>query len=256
MRLENTVKYHSPKSQAFTDSSKATGTETLTGSDVMAALGMAQHASPLGFSAFSGKMELSQRDKEKAIQLLTQYGMKHSVKVAALRKLEPKVRFKVVRTLAIFAFQDYCRSAASVVTCRRCKGKGLIKNSKTVIKHPGCGSTPAKTREQIVEEICSRCSGFGVVSTACAKCRGRGLALNRKESEYRGIPVKSLCSQCSGRGYERLPSINAWRAIHSYAPTISSTIWDKRLKTFYESLINEIQASESLAGYILSKVTR
>jgi hypothetical protein len=32
------VKYHSPKSQAFTDSSRATDSETLTGSDIMAAL--------------------------------------------------------------------------------------------------------------------------------------------------------------------------------------------------------------------------
>ncbi|EBL7854366.1 antitermination protein, partial [Salmonella enterica] len=74
MNLENTVKFHSPKSPQLSDSPRATASDSLTNTDVMAAFGMAQSRAPLGFSAFSGKMNLSDNDKRKAIQLLVQHG--------------------------------------------------------------------------------------------------------------------------------------------------------------------------------------
>lgn len=256
MNLESTVKFHSPKSPQLSDAPRATASDSLTGTDVMAAFGMVQSRAPLGFSAFSGKMNLSDVDKKKSVQLLMQYGLKHCDKVAAIRKLETNVKGKVLQTLATFAYQDYCRSAASQVTCLCCKGRGVIRKETLVVKHPGCGEkTPAKTANEQVEETCKKCSGRGVISTACVKCRGRGMAMDRKKSEQHGVPVMSACRQCSGRGYERLPAASCYRAICQVTDDISPGVWDKAVKPFYETLIAEIEKAESSANAILSKVT-
>ena len=103
MNLESIPKFHAPKTQQFTDAPRATASDALTGTDVLGAIGMAQSRAPLGFSAFSGKMNLSENDKKKAIQLLMQYGLKHCGKVAALRKLETNVRGKVAKTATALA---------------------------------------------------------------------------------------------------------------------------------------------------------
>lgn len=256
MRLESAVKFHSPKSPQLTDSPRATASEALTGTDVMAAFGMVQSRASLGFSAFSGKMNLSDNDKRKAVQLLVQHGMKHCDKVAAFRKLETNIKGKVVQTLATFAYQDYCRSAASQLACPCCKGAGVVRKKEMVVKHPGCGEkTPAKTAEETVEVTCTRCKGRGVLSTSCVKCRGRGVALDRKKSEEQGVPVMSHCKQCSGRGYERLPAASCYRAICQFTDAISPGVWDKAIKPFYESLILELEKEESTADAILAKVT-
>lgn len=256
MRLESAVKFHSPKSPQLTDSPRATASEALTGTDVMAAFGMVQSRASLGFSAFSGKMNLSDNDKRKAVQLLVQHGMKHCDKVAAFRKLETNIKGKVVQTLATFAYQDYCRSAASQLACPCCKGAGVVRKKEMVVKHPGCGEkTPAKTAEETVEVTCTKCKGRGALSTSCVKCRGRGVALDRRKSEEQGVPVMSPCKQCSGRGYERLPAASCYRAICQFTDAISPGVWDKAIKPFYESLILELEKEESAADAILSKVT-
>lgn len=272
MRLESTVKFHSPKSPQFTDSPRATATEALTGTDVMAAFGMVQSRAPLGFSAFSGKMNLSDNDKRKAIQLLVQHGMKHCDKVAALRKLETKVKGKVVQTLATFAYQDYCRSAASSVTCPCCAGSGLINEKKRARKVTfPWGAAPywaSKSRavrpsdwekwEEVGEDapkLCGKCAGKGSISTSCVKCKGRGVALDRRKTDLQGAPVYSSCKQCSGRGYERLPAASCYRAICQFTDAISAGVWDKAIKPFYESLITQIEKEESQADAELSKVT-
>ncbi|MGS8722520.1 antitermination protein, partial [Salmonella enterica subsp. enterica serovar Infantis] len=79
---------HSPKSTQLSDSKRAKSSDSMTNTDVMAEFGMVQSRAPLGFSAYSGKMNLSDNDKRKAIQVLVQHGMKHCDKVAALRKLD------------------------------------------------------------------------------------------------------------------------------------------------------------------------
>lgn len=256
MNLESAVKFHSPKSPQLSDAPRATASDSLTGTDVMAAFGMVQSRAPLGFIAFSGKMNLSEVDKKKAVQLLMQYGLKHCDKIAAFRKIEVNVKGKVLQTLATFAYQDYCRSAASEVACSCCKGRGVIRKEALVVKHPGCGEkTPAKTANEQVEEACTKCRGRGVISTSCVKCRGRGVAMDRKKSEEQGVPVMSACRQCSGRGYERLPASSCYRAICQFTDAISPGVWDKAVKPFYESLIAEIEKAESSANAILSKVT-
>ena len=256
MNLESTIKFHSPKSPQLTDSPRGTASDALTATDVMAAFGMVQSRAPLGFSAFSGKMDLSENDKKKSIQLLMQYGLKHCGKVAALRKLETNVRGKVVQTLATFAYLDYCRSAASQVECPCCQGKGVSRQRKKVIKHPGCGEkTPAKIAEEVAETLCQKCNGAGVISTSCVKCRGRGVALDRSKTELKGAPVCSPCKQCSGRGYERIPSTSAFRAISMLSDSLTIDNWKRGVKQFYEDLIAHIEKEEEYANDILSKVT-
>lgn len=256
MNLDSVVKYHFAKSTQINDSPRATSSDTLTDTDVMAAMGMCQSRAPLGYSAFLGKMEISDNEKRRAVQLLTQYGMKHCDKVAALRKLSSNTKVKVVQVLAKFAFKDYCRSAAGVERCECCKGAGVIKARATVIKHPGCGKkTPPKLSEEETHTLCQKCNGKGSVSVACCKCKGRGEAVHREESELQGVPVKRTCKQCLGRGYERVPAADAFRAISGYAPGLTATVWDKAVKPFYEKLITELLASEEEANRQLGKVT-
>ncbi|KTW50300.1 antitermination protein, partial [Salmonella enterica subsp. enterica serovar Hadar] len=103
MNLENVVKFHFAKSSQINDIPRATASETLTGTDVMAAMGMTQSRASLGYSAFLGKMEISSNDREKAIELLTAYALKNCDNVPALRKLENDIKPKVMQVLATFA---------------------------------------------------------------------------------------------------------------------------------------------------------
>ena len=80
----------------------------------------------MGYSAFLGKMGISNNDRERAIELLAQYALTKCERVAALRKLEPEVKPLVLNQLASFAFEDYSRSAASVKLCDGCNGEGFI----------------------------------------------------------------------------------------------------------------------------------
>ncbi|EJW6284122.1 antitermination protein [Escherichia coli] len=151
MNLENAVKFHFAKSTQINDTPRATSSETLTGTDVMAAMGMTQSRATLGYSAFLGKMEISSNDREKAIELLTQYALEHCDKVAALRKLENDIKPKVMQVLATFAYADYCRSAATPgARCRDCHGTGrAVDISKTELWG------------RVVEKECGRCKGVG-----------------------------------------------------------------------------------------------
>ena len=104
MRLESIPKYFAPKSPTFSDSPRATASDSLTGTDVMAAFGMCRAQAELGLSAFMGKMGVSDADKVKAVTLLAEKGMAESVRVAPLRKLPDETRVRVVLALSVFAF--------------------------------------------------------------------------------------------------------------------------------------------------------
>ncbi|AMO82089.1 antitermination protein [Obesumbacterium proteus] len=255
MNIESTVKFHSPKSTQISDSPRATASDALTNTDVMCALGMVQSRAPLGFAAFNGKMNISENDKKRSVQLLTQYGLKHCDKVAALRKLDMNIKVKVVQTLAKFAYKDYCRSAAGTELCDCCKGARVIRSKTMVMKHAGCGKTPPKYAEEVTHTMCPKCNGKGEVSVACCKCNGRGEAVNREETERQGVPVKHTCKQCSGRGYERIPTTKAFRAVSVLAPTLTLDVWKRGAKPFYEELISHIEKEESFADSQLKKVT-
>ena len=89
----------------------------------MAAMGMCQSHSPLGFSAFLGKMEISDTEKKQAIQLLTQYGMKHCDKVAALRKLSSNIKVKVVQNSQLSPTGIIAVPLRALLSAQHAKGK-------------------------------------------------------------------------------------------------------------------------------------
>ncbi|EEY5738587.1 hypothetical protein C2705_004883 [Escherichia coli] len=151
MRLESVAKFHSPKSPMMSDSPRATASDSLSGTDVMAAMGMAQSQAGFGMAAFCGKHELSQNDKQKAINYLMQFAHKVSGKYRGVAKLEGNTKAKVLQVLATFAYADYCRSAATPgARCRDCHGTGrAVDISKTELWG------------RVVEKECGRCKGVG-----------------------------------------------------------------------------------------------
>ena len=276
MRLEAIAKYFSPKSPMLGDSTPATASDSLTISDVMGALGMCQAQAAFGLAAFLGKVGISETDKVTAVVLLAKHGMAHCGKIAAIRKLPAEIKARVVLTLSVFAYMDYCRSAASEVSCDACDD-GFIEAevftnkvhtpfpAKEIVKtslqwgvkgfRPSEYDVHRELRER-VKVLCPKCNGKRVIKTACNDCCGRCEAIDRKESERQGVPVKKPCKRCSGRGYERLPAAKAYQAIQAYLPELPEKTWRYAYKPFYELLISECEKQESLAESQLLKVTK
>ncbi|EGV0672219.1 TPA: antitermination protein [Escherichia coli] len=260
MNLENTVKYHFAKSTMISDSPRATASDSLTGTDIMAAMGMTQERAAMGYSAFLGKMGISNNDRERAIALLAEYALTKCDKVAALRKLEAGVKPLVMRQLAAFAFEDYSRSAASVKQCDCCAGQGFIEADVFTNKYrkPEGKMTVAgmvKVQET-VKVLCKKCNGAGQVSAACSDCRGRGKAVNQDLTEKQGVPVLADCKRCGGRGYERIPSTEAYAAVCRLTDAISVATWEKSVKRFYDQLITKFDIEEAWAEAQLKQITR
>ncbi|EFZ54017.1 antitermination family protein [Shigella sonnei 53G] len=249
MKLEDLPKYYSPKSPGLTDASASTSKDALSITDVMAAQGMTQNRAEMGVSAFLGKMGISMNDRERATELLTEYALSRCDRVAALRKLPAEIKPAVMRIMASYAFEDYARSAASKKQCPCCHGKNLLKarflqtrssirmvsrrygQSVTKGVYPSYWEEWKKVRE-VVKVACPECGGKGEVSTACKDCRGRGVAIHREESVKRGMPVIRDCQRCGGRGYERLPSTEAFNAICEVTNQITRASWEKQLRNF------------------------
>lgn len=277
MNLENTVKYHFAKSTLISDSPRATASDSLTGTDVMAAMGMTQERAAMGYSAFLGKMGISYNDRARAIELLAEYALTKCDKVAALRKLDEEIKPPVMRQLATFAFEDYSRSAASVKQCDGCNGEGFIDAEVFSMK----SHTPAKEKKfmkislhmgaedirpseyevrrevrEVVRVICPQCKGKKVISCACRDCQGRGKAINQALTEQQGVPVLADCKRCSGRGYERIPSTEAYAAVCQITDEISLDTWKKTVKPFYDQLITKFDIEEAWADAQLKQITK
>ncbi|HEB4875718.1 TPA: antitermination protein [Kluyvera ascorbata F0526] len=276
MNLENTVKYHFAKSTMISDSPRATASDALTGTDIMAAMGMTQERAAIGYSAFLGKMGISNNDRERAIGLLAEYALTKCDKVAALRKLDAGIKPLVMHQLATFAFEDYSRSAASVKQCDCCAGKGFIEadvfsmkthtptHAKEIIKkskelglkvYPSQYQNRREARE-VARVLCPQCKGKQVISCACSDCRGRGKAVDQKETKKQGVPVMADCKRCSGRGYERIPSTEAHAAVCQITDSISLDTWKKSVKPFYDQLITKFDIEEAWAETQLKQITR
>lgn len=276
MNLENTVKYHFAKSTLISDSPRATASDSLTGTDIMAAIGMTQERAAMGYSAFLGKMGISNNDRDRAIGLLAEYAMTKCDKVAALRKLDFGVKPQVMHQLATFAFEDYSRSAASVKRCDCCNGEGFIDaevfsmktnmpaHAKEIIKASkafGLKVMPSQHQnrrevKEITRVLCPQCKGKKAISCACSDCRGRGKAVNQKETKQQGVPVFSTCKRCGGRGYERIPSTEAHAAVCQITDVISLDTWKKSVKPFYDQLITKFDIEEAWAENQLKQITR
>ena len=271
MNLENTVKYHFTKSTMISDSPRATASDSLTGTDIMAAMGMTQERAALGYSAFLGKMGISQNDRERAISLLAEYARTKCDKVAALRKLGSEAKPLVMHQLATFAFEDYSRSAASVKQCDCCAGKGFIEADVFTMKSYYTMKLPQWAKDlkqspsdfevkrqvkEVARVLCTACKGKKVVSCACSDCRGRGKAVDQKETKRQGVPVMADCKRCGGRGYERIPSTEAHAAVCQITDAISLDTWKKSVKPFYDQLITKFDIEEAWAEAQLKQITR
>lgn len=277
MNLESALKYFSPKSPVLGDSTPATASDFLTISDVMGGLGMCQAQAQFGLSAFLGKVGISEADKVKAVVLLARHSITRCDKVAAIRKLPGETKARVVLTLAAFAFLDFSRSAASEVPCDACDD-GFIEERKFVMNklakaHDTVdsfvrGDLPASITQmdgremrvkhafyEITRTVCPKCNGKRMIKTACNDCRGRGVAIDKEESERQGVPVRKPCKRCSGRGYERIPSTQAYRAIACITESISLDTWKKSVKPFYDEMITQLDIEESCANTALRTTT-
>ncbi|MDF7627698.1 antitermination protein [Erwiniaceae bacterium L1_55_4] len=254
MGLEATVKYHFPKGQNFSGTAPQTSPDTLTGTDYIAAMGMAMARAPIGYSAFMGKVGVSENDAARAVSLLTEFALQSCDKVAALRKLDKDIKPAVMQVLATYAYMDYCRSAASVKPCECCHAKGFIEADVFSMKAPLSGGY-YRNVEETVRVLCKQCGGKGVVSTACRDCSGRGRAVMKAETETQGVPVMGDCKRCCGRGYERIPSTEAHKAVFEVTDSISLDTWKKSVKPFYDGLIGKLEIEESWANAALNKVT-
>lgn len=276
MNLESLPKFYSPKSPKLSDDAPATSNDALTVTDVMAAQGMTQNRAVFGFSAFLGKLGISQTDREKAITLLTDYALTRCDKIAALRKLDAAVKPTVIRILANYAFEDYSRSASTTRTCECCNGDGFIDaevfsmktstsaHAREIIKTSkewGLKVIPSQyeARRQVREiqrVLCHQCKGKKVISCACNDCHGRGKAVDKKMTEQQGAPVLGDCKRCGGRGYARLPSTDAFNEVCQWTDGISLFTWNKSVKPFYDDLIQKFEVEESWAEQQLRKVTK
>lgn len=254
MNLENTLKFHFAKSTMISDSPRATASDSLTGTDIMAAIGMTQTRAALGFSAFLGKMDISDYDRDRAIGLLTQYAMEQCDKVASLRKLETDIKLKVMQVLATFAFADYARSAASTRTCDCCQGNKFVEAQVMTMKH--IGRPNLEERRETVKVLCHKCKGKGVLTNAC-QCNGKGVVLDKEKTILQGgLPAYKTCSRCNGRGYARLLPDSVRKYICATVMDIPETTWRRSYRDFFESLVGECIKQEEYANRMLNKVTQ
>lgn len=233
MKLESVIKYHCPRSASPSTVSSPCSPDYITGPDVMAALGMALRRAPLGCFAFCGKMNISHQDKTNAVRLLTVIGLNRSVCYPALRKLEDAERLSVVRVLAHYAFLDYSRSPDTEMQCHACNSTGWKKGKR-----------------------CSKCGGKGVIRAACKDCKGRGQSVHRQKTQLQGVPVYQHCQRCAGRGFERIASVEVFRALCQVTNAISLDTWNKSVKQLLAFLISELYREEAWAEKHLSAITK
>lgn len=269
MNLESIAKYFAPKSPMFSDSSRATATDNLTGTDVMAALGLVNAKCGFGFDLYLAKIGISSPDR--AMEALYESSVELCRRFKSVSELNEEIRRRVLEILCAFAYQDYARSAASVRRCDCCAGSGLIEADvfTNKVQYPD-GKPPVwakatkgvfpsyweewKSVRETARVMCNTCNGKGVISNAC-RCHGKGKVLDKKATELQGVPVMKVCERCTGRGYARLKFSNVLEGI--------CTTWDVKKTTAYEQvqplfelLVEECHRQESYADSALKSVTR
>lgn len=260
MKIESALKYFNPKSQSFTDSSRATGNESLTGTDLVGAIGFCQSKSPLGISAVMAKAGNSEQDTIRTVQQLMQYANRTAPKL--LRKAAGSRLNSCLMVLSKLAFDEFSRSAATDSDCPYCEGRGYHVEKRRVVIYPGYISgfdgeekIPPRYNLQEVRENCTACNGKGKVKARC-RCNGTGRVRDLAESARRGVPVDKKCERCTGWGYRRMPSSTAFRAINVLVPDLTQSSWSRNWKPFFEKLVAKCEIEESHADAIFSQATK
>ncbi|PVZ84847.1 antitermination protein [Serratia sp. S1B] len=260
MNIESALKYFNPQGLTITDSPSGTSADRLTGTDVMAAIGVTQSKARFGMAAFLGKTGISNGDREQAIHALIQYARqkapKHVGKVAG-RKMA-----QCMMILATMAYEEYSHSAATERKCQHCNGKGLIPVYRDIVKYPGLigadgeEKIPPRIEKELLQECCLHCDGKGVTIKRCRNCKGTGKALDREETKASGVPVIKDCDRCGGKGFSRMPSSVAYRAITALLPELTQSSWSRNWKPFYELLVAKCDIEEGVAVSEFQKVTK
>lgn len=267
MNLDGVLKFFAPKGMHISDSVRATASDQLTVTDIMAALGMTQADAGIGLAMYLGKAGISPQDKEAAISWLTEFAKQHAP--MPVRKAAGKKFPLCMRILARFAFKDYASSAADSTDCPKCKGKGLITKSSVITKShytmrlpqfaKDLGQSPSdfEVSRQVMDinhQLCGKCNGTGLLSKRC-QCGGSGKTLDRKNTDLQGVLVYKECKRCEGRGYSRPKSSVAYRGVLAELDSLPDRTWRYSWKPFYESLVTVCFQEESNADTQLKKVT-
>lgn len=260
MKLESALKYFNPKSQAFTDSSRATGGDSLTGTDLMGAVGFCQSKAPFGISAVLAKSTGSNEETFRTVGQLLQYARRNAPPL--LRKAAGSNLGRCLVVLSKLAFDEYSRSASSTAPCRHCNGTGFREVMRDVVKYPGYISSvdgeekiPPRIESELVREKCNHCDGKGRESARC-RCNGTGRVRDLEASKRTGVPVDKDCERCSSRGYRRMPSSTAFRAINVLVPDLTQSSWSRNWKPFFEKLVAKCEIEESHADAMFRQVTK
>ncbi|HGO5395298.1 TPA: antitermination protein [Raoultella planticola] len=269
MNLESIAKYFAPKSPMLSDSPRATASDALTGTDIMAALGLVNAKCGFGFDLYLAKIGVSAPDR--AMEILYESAERLSKRFNVVSDLSGDRRKRVIEILCTFAYQDYSRSAASTRVCECCSGSGFVESQvfTNKITYPW-GKAPywAKMSRAVrpsdweswnsvretVKVKCAPCNGKGVVSNSC-RCHGKGKVLDKLESERQGVPVMKACDRCGGRGYARLKFSTVLEGVRTVAD-IKKTSAYEQLQPFFEALVAECHKHEAYADVVLSKVTK
>ncbi|ERK10879.1 putative chaparone [Serratia fonticola AU-P3(3)] len=226
----------------------------------MIALGMTQSKAHFGMALFLGKAGISAREREYAIQALTQYAMRKAPKHVG--KIAGRRMSNCIHTLATLAYEEYAYSAASSVHCHYCQGKGWRELWRDVTIYPGYvgmdgeEKIPPTIERQRVREYCQLCKGKGEICKRCRNCQGKGKTLDRQASKASGTTVLRECARCHGNGVSRLPSSIAYRAITLLLPTLTQSSWSRHWKPFYEALVAKCHGEEQVAAVIFDEITK
>ncbi|MFE8364829.1 antitermination protein [Escherichia coli] len=238
MNLESILKFHFPKSPRLSDESRGTSPDALNTTDALTAAGMAQARVSLGYAAFMGKMELSQAEKNKAVSLLIDRLKSMAKDYEYVMELNEDQRNGLIILVAVFAFRDYCQSAATEKTCMECGGYKFTFDDYGE-KH-----------------LCKKCKGHGKVSNHCQRCKGRGKIPDKAASEAAKKPVFKTCHVCGGRGYSRFLVDLVRQAVNQLVFPVSRSTWWKKYRGFYEDAIAELFKEEARADNEIKRVTR
>ncbi|ARF49636.1 antitermination protein [Pantoea stewartii] len=260
MKLESALKYFNPKSQQYDATTPATGSDSLTGTDLMGAVGFCQSKAPFGISAVLAKSTGSNEETYRTVEQLLQYANRTAPKL--LRKAAGAKLGRCLMVLSKLAFDEYARSASSTAPCQHCNGTGFNHVMRSVVKYPGYISAvdgeekiPPRIVDEMVREKCTRCDGKGRVYARC-RCNGTGRVRDLEASKRQGVPVDKECERCSSRGYRRLPSSMAYRSVALLVPDLTQSSWSRNWKPFFEMLVSKCEIEEAHADAVFMKATK
>jgi hypothetical protein len=124
VKLEALPKFFSPKSMMPGAVPCGITAETLTITDVMAALGLATSKSAIGIELYLAKAGVLHPDN--IIAFINELATQRANRNRPLQAMPEQQREAFLLILAEYVFRDYSLSAASRVTCSSCAGDGFI----------------------------------------------------------------------------------------------------------------------------------